>query len=201
MGKRKSGILYYESRCKGGRKVKTPLFFSFRLKEEEEELLAFSFSPPDIIKLLKGREFLLMEDEFGSRLKKARAVKIKEDSCTVKLLSETIEEKRIYDRFSFCPEKLGEFNVKKDNEDVAKVTLLDLSLLGVKFSLKGHVKVKPGDYLVMNQGTRIFNLRVLRVSREKGELIVGAKILKSNFNLIGFIIDKYVKVVKELISN
>jgi hypothetical protein len=203
MAKRRDGILYYEVKCKDIPKVKLPIFFSFNLeKEEEGSFLASSFSPPGILKLLTQREFFILKDEFGSHLIKAKVKKvIGENRCRLELLQEVLTDNRIYDRFNFCPEEFGEFELRKEREVISRAKILDISLSGVKLLLQKQVNLTVGEYLLMNQGTKILNLQVIRTSQEKKKFIVGAKIISTNFNLINFIIGHYVKLVKELLSH
>lgn len=198
---RRDGILYVDFRCSDGKTVKVPVFFSFRPEGEEEgRLVASRFLPPGIEKHLSQREFFILKDFHGSVLVKARLKgEVSPGRYLLELLEEKMVESRIYDRFNFCPEEFGEFELRRDSEVIGRVRIADISLSGVKLVLAKEFKVKEGELLLLTQGTKIMNLQVVRLAREREGVIIGARILSTNFNLVNFIIGHYVALVKELL--
>jgi len=198
---RRDGILYIDLKCEDGGRVRIPVFFSFKAEEENGNLLVASrFLPPGIERHLLSRDFLVLKDFEGSVLIKARLrEELPEGKYLLELLEEELVDNRVYDRFNFCPEEFGEFELRRDSSVVGRVRIADISLLGVKLLLKSKVKLVPGELLLLTQGTKIMNIQVVRVVEGRRAVEVGAKILSTNFNLINFIIGHYVRLVKELL--
>ena len=199
---RRDGILYTDFKCKDGRTIKVPIFFSFKAEgqDREGELVASKFLPPGIEKHLFQKEFFLLKDFLGSVLIRARLKgELSPGKYSIELLEEKTVENRVYDRFNFCPEEFGEFELKRDSVSLGKVRIADISLSGVKLILSSKVALEEGELLLMVQRTKVMNIQVVRIVHEKEAVIVGARILSTNFNLVHFINEHYVRLVKELL--
>ena len=205
MDKRKDGVIYEKVRCPNGRVIVVPVLFSFKVKEEEDgKLVGFDFSPPGIVNLLKEKKHFTVKQIEGDRIKltKSRVVSCRDDRCVVELSQESTLEKRFYVRFSFCPEELGEFTLKFPTGEEEKVRILDMSMSGVKLCAERpkRSEVSTKEPLLLVQGTKILTVRPVRWEKDKGKLIIGARIVRANFNLVGFIINRYIERVLKLLN-
>ncbi|ADU96129.1 PilZ domain-containing protein [Thermovibrio ammonificans] len=204
MGRRSDGVVYYKVRCPGGREITVPILFSFKGEESEEGVVATSFSPPGIVEILKKRQFFLIKENSRRRtvLVKGKVKWCKGNSCLFQLDEEVIEEKRFYERFVFCPEELGEFELHLKNGERIPVKVLDISMSGIKLLVERYgEKVSAGETLLLTQETRFLTVKVVRVEREKRGAVVGCKIVNTNFNLIGFIINRYIERVAQILES
>ena len=198
---RRDGVLYAKVKCRDGRLVELPLLFSFKEEEVEEgRVRGGAFSPPGILKFLKGAPFFFLKDSFGQCLIKARAVKVWEEGALIEVVGERFKDKRLFDRFSFCPEEFGEFEVRRRGERVGKGFIVDASLTGVKVELEGKVRVERGELLTLTRGTKVIEVEVVRSSEEGGRRVIGGKLLCTNFCVINLVIESYTRVVKELLT-
>jgi len=198
---RRDGVLYAEVRCRDGRVVELPVLFSFKgVEEEEGRIRCGAFSPPGILKFLERAPFFFLKDSFGRCLIKARAVEVGEEEAVVELLGERFREKRLFDRFSFCPEEFGEFEVRKGGERIGKGFIVDASLTGIRVEFEGRVRVERGELLTLTRGTRVIEVEVVRSSEEGGKRVIGGKLLCTNFCVISLVIESYTRVVKELLT-
>jgi len=196
---RKNGILTVKKRCRSGKEVKLPIFFSFRERREGELIKIGELSPPGVESaLLKVREFVIKEPLTGLLIK--AAVLGGKGELSVELLPEKRVENRAHNRFAFCPEEFGEFTLLKDGAPVGRAEIADISLSGLRLNVEGGGKIKPGEPLLVTQGTKVIELLPIRVLKEGSSITVGGRILNSNFCLIKFVIDKYIKVVGELLK-
>jgi len=206
---RKDGILHVDIRCSDELKtVRVPIFFSFKIRETGEEegesekrFIAESFSPPKVMSFLKDKEFFILKDPMTSRLIKARIVDFIDDkSCFLEISDEQMVDKRSYDRFTFCPEEFGEFQIRRGGELYATAKILDISISGLKLLLKEEKDFSVGDSFIVSQGTKILNVQIIRLEDSPSGKILGARITSANFNIVNFIIGNYVDVVKKLLS-
>jgi len=198
---RRDGVFYAKRRCGDGRIIALPLLFSF--KEEKfpgGKIRGYSFSPPGVLELLKESSPFLLKDSFKKCLVKARVVEAGKDWALIEITGEQFKDKRLFDRFSFCPEEFGEFEVRKRGERVGRGFIVDLSLTGVKVELEGKVRAERGELLTLTRGTKVIEVKVVRSSEEGGKRVIGGKITSSNFCVVKMIIESYTKVVKEFLT-
>ncbi|MEO2069275.1 MAG: hypothetical protein ABGX27_07175 [Desulfurobacteriaceae bacterium] len=61
--RRYSGFFFQEIKCKIGLRVKIPIFFFFKLEKlEEDQFVVKNVSPPEVLNLIKNKEFLFIND-------------------------------------------------------------------------------------------------------------------------------------------
>ena len=200
------GILFKRIKCSGFKGVlELPLYFSFKaVKVSDKEMVACSFLPAGIERLLGGREFLILESSTGSHFNVVRAYaqEVEGRKFKITLEEESSEDRRLFKRFSFCPEEVGEFLLQKEGKTIRRVYIIDMNLKGVKLILKGHRRgiVGRGEFLTLIQGKKILTVKVLWDEEEKDGLMIGGQVLKANFNIMKFIMYNYVTYVKRLLS-
>jgi len=202
---RHDGILFERIRCsKFQDALELPILFSFKARKlSEKEMLAYSFLPPRIEKFLEGKEFLILEPFNGGRFNivKAYAQELKGGECRIVIEGDSSRDRRLFERFSFCPEEIGEFTLQRGEKKLRHVYIFDISLKGIKLLLRGQKKgsVKRGELLTLTQGKRVITVRVLWSDERVDGLLVGCEIVKANFNVMKFIMEHYVKHVKEIL--
>ncbi len=202
---RYDGILFEKVKCSRFKDaMELPLLFSFNVRKlSESELEAYNFLPPGVEKLLPGREFFILEPFNGGRFNivKAYAKQIKGGVCVVAVDGNAVRDRRLFERFSFCPEEVGEFTLQSNSATITSVFILDMSLKGVKLFLKGQRKgaVKEGELLTLIQERKVLTVKVLWEEERREGLMVGGQILKANFNIMKFIMHNYVSHVKRLL--
>ena len=202
---RYDGILFEKLKCSRFKDVlELPLLFSFNARKlSERELEAYNLLPPGIEKLLPGREFLILEPFNGGRFNivKAYAKRVKNGTYVVTVDGDAVRDRRLFERFSFCPEEVGEFNLQSGSTILKHVFILDMSLKGVKLFLKGQRRgaVKEGELITLVQGRKVLTVKVLWKKGRREGVVVGGQILKANFNVMKFIMRNYVSHVKKLL--
>lgn len=202
---RYNGMFFEKVNCSGFRKAfNLPILFSFKVQKiSEGELKASGFLPPGIVDFLQDREIFLFDplNKGKSCIVKAYVKDANNDSCTFVLGEKVAKDRRLFERFSFCPEKLGEFHVQDEEREIKGIYIVDISLKGVKLlfrNLEPH-EIREGQILTLTQDGKILVVKVLRKEEGGNGLIVGCEILKANFNIMKFIMDNYVKHVKEIL--
>ena len=202
---RYDGILLEKVKCSQFKDImELPLLFSFNVRKlSESELEAYSFLPPGVEKLLSGREFFILEPFNGGRFNivKAYAKEVKNGKCFIVVDDEAVRDRRLFERFSFCPEEVGEFILQSGSTTLKRVFILDMSLKGVKLLIKGQRRgvVKEGELLTLIQERRVLTVKVLWEEERREGLVVGGQILKANFNVMKFIMRNYVSLVKRVL--
>ncbi len=202
---RYDGILFEKIRCsKFKDTLELPILFSFKTRKvSEKEMIAYSFLPPEIEKLLEGREFLILEPFNGGRFNivKAYAQELKDGECKIVIEEDSSKDRRLFERFSFCPEEVGEFKLQRKDRVIRQVYIFDMSLKGIKLFLKGQRKgvVKRGEFLTLIQEKKVITVKVLWDEERRDGLLAGCEVVKTNFNIMKFIMDHYVSHVKELL--
>jgi hypothetical protein len=208
-GKRLDGVYHFQAQCKDiVHTVSIPILFSFRVVEQEDgTFIADRFSPAGIAEVLKDKELLLVKSilqdgrteliigEIKQKVEKGYLVDISK--------GEKIVESRAFDRFSFCPEFLGKFNVlSPEGKELGNCYILDISLGGIKGFSKTllHEDVREGNILVIQQGSQKLEVEVVRTKMTEHEVTFGAKIVKANFDIMKYIIRNYTRFVKELLT-
>ncbi len=201
---RHDGILFERIKCSQFKEtLELPVLFSFKARKiSEKEIVAYSFLPPGMEKLLEGREFLILESFNGGRFNivKAFAQELKDSECRIVIEEEASRDRRLFERFSFCPEELGEFTLQRKDRVIRQVYIVDMSLKGVRLLLKGQKRgaVEKGELLTLIQGRGVLTIRILWDEETRDGLLLGCDIVKANFNVMKFIMDHYVRHVKEL---
>ncbi|TCK03996.1 hypothetical protein [Phorcysia thermohydrogeniphila] len=206
--KRYEGICYFRRFCNSRLlpHINIPLFFSFRVvKVDGSALYADRFSPPGIVELLLDKEAFLTKNvlDNGKVVLVKSLIEKKIDSSTVllRLGEEVCENRRLFDRYVFCPEKLGAFELSSENAPLGKAYIVNVSLSGVEFVSPSAdtCTILPGLILNASQGNKRLRVKVLRVKTEPGKVFIAGEILNTTFNLMDFIIDNYVKLVGEIL--
>lgn len=200
---RSDGILIEKVKCsKFGRVLELPILFSFKSRKiSDSELEATEFLPPGIEKLLAGKEILILERLNGGKFNivKAFAREVIDGSCIFVLEGETSRDRRLFERFSFCPEDVGEFILQDGDKKFREAYIIDISLKGVKLFVKG---VKEGSIdkeksILLAQDGKIITVKILWEKEAGDGLLLGGEIVKTNFNLMKFVMDNYVSHVKK----
>ncbi len=203
---RYDGIIFERVKCSKFKNfLELPLLFSFKVRKiSESELEAYSFLPPGVENLLSEREFFILEPFNGGRFNivKAYAKEVKNGKCLIVVDDEAVRDRRLFERFSFCPEEVGEFTLQSGSTTLKHVFILDMSLKGVKLLLRGQKRgvVKEGEFLTLIQDRKVMTVKVLWEEESKEGLLVGCQIVKTNFNVMKFIMHYYVNHVKRLLS-
>ncbi|RUM42881.1 MAG: hypothetical protein DSY35_04565 [Desulfurobacterium sp.] len=206
--KRCEGLCYCRTSCNNNLlpRVDIPLFFSFRvLKVEGDTVYADRFSPPTIVELLLEREAFLTKNVLeGEKVILVRSFiekKLDDSTVLLRLGEEVCENRRLFDRYVFCPEKLGEFELSSEKTLFGKAYIVNVSLTGVEFVSPSAdaSAILPGTILNASQGNRRLRVKALRLKTEPGKVFIAGEILKTTFNLMDFIIDNYVKLVGEIL--
>ncbi|SMP15746.1 hypothetical protein SAMN06265339_1412 [Desulfurobacterium pacificum] len=211
IGKRYDGIYYYPFRCKGSvNSVNIPIFFSFRVKHiENNSIIADRFSPPGVESVLSGKEiFLLKEitDNGDIILLKATVIEFSKGKAKIEVnTKEKFKENRSFDRYSFCPEHLGPFEILSTRKErLGDAYINNLSLSGAElFTLTiPSSLINVGDTLLISQDNRMIKLQVLRKRENEARhiLFFAGKIIETNFNLMSYLIHNYIKVVKAILK-
>ena len=202
---RYDGILLEKIKCSQFKNVMDlPLLFSFNVKKlSESEFEAYNFLPPGVEKLLSGRDFFILEPFNGGRFNivKAYAKELENGKCLIVVDNETVRDRRLFERFSFCPEEVGEFLLQSGSTTLKRVFILDMSLKGVKLLIKGQKRgvVKEGEFLTLIQERKVLTVKVLWEEEKREGLVVGGQILKANFNVMKFIMRNYVSFIKRIL--
>jgi len=198
------GIYYEKIRCSLlGNEIKIPILFSIKVsKREENRFLVKSFLPMEVQALLRDKEFYIEADwqrTKHKKLKRARIERNSENEAWILIFDdEMFEDRRLFERIPLC-ENL-EVNVLELN---MHATVLDISLNGIKLFFKGFdvdKKVKIEQSLTLQQDSKILTVKVVRVEKKKEGLLAGCKIERANFNLMKFIMNSYVSLIKSLLS-
>jgi len=198
------GIYYEKIRCSLlGNEIKIPILFSIKVsKREENRFLVKSFLPMEVQALLRDKEFYIEADwqrTKHKKLKRARIERNSENEAWILIFDdEMFEDRRLFERIPLC-ENL-EVNVLELNMNA---TVLDISLNGIKLFFKGFdvdKKVKIEQTLTLQQDSKILTVKVVRVEKKKEGLLAGCKIERANFNLMKFIMNSYVSLIKSLLS-
>ncbi len=211
-GSRYDGIFYLPHKCAGGiNEVLIPIFFSFRAKRVEDEnlVVADRFSPPGVEDIVLGKEiFLLREITTAGEvvLVKSSIERDNEGNILVKVNpKERILENRSFDRYAFCPEELGEFQVFKDEkeEPIGSAYITDISLSGAEFfsSTVPFSSINVGDVIVVKQKVKQMKLELVRKRENKARHVIyfAGKIVETNFNLMNYLMTNYVRVIKNIL--
>ncbi len=202
---RYDGIIFDKVKCSKFKSfLELPLLFSFKVRKiSENELEAYNFLPPGIENLLSEREFFILELFNGGRFNivKAYAKEVKDGKCLIIVGDEVIRDRRLFERFSFCPEEVGEFTLQSGSTTLKHIFILDMSLKGVKLLLRGQKRgvIKKGEFLTLIQERKVLTVKVLWEEEKREGLVVGGQILKANFNVMKFIMRNYVSHVKRLL--
>jgi len=198
------GVYYEKIRCSLlGNEIKIPILFSIKVsKREENRFLVRSFLPMEVQALLRDKEFYIEADwqrTKHKKLKRARIERNSENEAWILILDdEMFEDRRLFERIPLC--KNLEMNVLELNMNA---TVLDISLTGIKLFFKGFdvdKKVKIEQTLTLQQDSKILTVKVVRVEKKKEGLLAGCKIERANFNLMKFIMNSYVSLIKSLLS-
>jgi len=198
------GIYYEKIRCSLlGNEIKIPILFSIKVsKREENRFLVKSFLPMEVQALLRDKEFYIEADwqrTKHKKLKRARIERNSENEAWILIFDdEMFEDRRLFERIPLC-ENL-EVNVLELNMNA---TVLDISLNGIKLFFNGFdvdKKVKIEQTLTLQQDSKILTVKVVRVEKKKEGLLAGCKIERANFNLMKFIMNSYVSLIKSLLS-
>ncbi|WP_163329116.1 PilZ domain-containing protein [Desulfurobacterium thermolithotrophum] len=205
--KRYDGIYFQEANCKLGLKAfKVPVFFSFKVVDlENKQFIAKEFTPPGINNLIEKKEFLLIKEETDNGnlvLIKALASKsLEDDSLIIELVGKPKEEKRFFNRYTFCPEYAGKFKAFKDSNYLGDVYIQDISLKGINLitSTPEFKNLETGTKLTIVQKTQILRVEVVRIQEKRTFISLGCKIEYSSFSIINFIFKHYVEFIKELL--
>ncbi|MEO2083120.1 MAG: hypothetical protein ABGX12_03735 [Desulfurobacteriaceae bacterium] len=201
-----NGVLNIRLSCRSiGKPVEVPLLFSFDgRKREEGFILGKLFSPPGVLGFLVDKEFFLIKNfsPTSSTLLKARVEEVfpDKDEAVIKLLDDSIPDRRFFDRFVFCPEKLGDFFFQTPDGEV-EVEISDISVSGVHFLVQKRQvrKVEVGYRGILRSDSKVVSVEVVRVDDGGSYYHVGCKVVSSNFNLLKFIVENYVDEVAELL--
>ena len=202
---RYDGLLFERIKCHKFRKsLEIPVLFSFKAeKVSDSELRAHSFLPPGIWKFLKNRELFVFEPSDRGKLNilKAYSKEVTEDSCLVVLDGRVSKDRRLFERFAFCPEKMGKFVLRTESGEVGEVYVIDMSLKGIKLLIKGYKRnaIARNSYVTLVQNEKVLIVKVLWEEESVDGLILGCEIQKTNFNVMKFIMSNYVKLIKELL--
>ena len=203
---RYDGILFERIKCSKFKKAfELPILFSFKAQKiSDNGLKAFNFLPPGIVDILESKRIIVLEPFNGGRFNivKAYVTDVGKESCTVVLEEEVSKDRRLFERFSFCPGEVGEFQVKNGERGVRRAYIVDMSLKGVKLLMKGLRlgDIDKGTILTLTQDKKVLIVKVLWDEETIDGLLVGCEIIKANFSLMKFIMDNYVKHVKEVLT-
>jgi hypothetical protein len=206
--KRYEGICYYRSPCNNRLLpyVNIPLPFSFRVVEVDgDTLYADRFSPLGILEILIEKKTFFTKNILGNGkvvLVKSFVEKKIDDSTVLLRLGEKVyDNRRLFDRYVFCPERLGAFELSSENELLGKAFIVNVSLTGVEFvsSSVNTSTILPGSILNVSQKNKRLRVKVLRVKVEPKKVFIAGEILNTTFNLMDFIIGSYVKSVSEIL--
>ena len=203
---RYDGILFERIKCSKFKKAfELPILFSFKARKvSDSELRAFSFLPPGIVDILEGKRVIVLEPFNGGRFNivKAYVTDVGKESCTVVLEEEVSKDRRLFERFSFCPEEVGEFHVQDGDKRARGAFIIDMSLKGVKLLIRGlrQGDIGRGAVLTLTQDKKVLIVKVLWEEETLDGLLIGCEIVKANFNVMKFIMDNYVKHVKEVLA-
>jgi len=207
-GRRYSGEIKIKRLCERlGIDMDFSLVFSGIVDSQEKNLyIISSINPSSVLKILKKVDrFKLFINEETTAYNLEAVVK---DISVGKVIfqiekSAVIKEKRRFHRFYFCCKDLGNFILQKDNKiicDDACVYELSRSGLGI---INLHLNsVKVGDRIkVKNNKEQLeVDVEILHVRKRNGYEVLGGKVIKTNLNLINYIIKQYIKVSKKIID-
>ncbi len=193
---RKGGILYTTVICNNRKSKEIPIYFSFKVKAKEgNRIWAGDFVPSKVMKLLEKREFLILRENLNGHFIKGKIKKVDNGLYLIETQDNFIE-KRTYDRFSFCPEELGRFQLQRDSQNISKGVILDISVSGIKFLSEKPVNLKIGEVLTLSQKDKSLQVQIIRIEDVK---IFGMKIICTNFNLMKLLVTAYVNLIKKIL--
>jgi len=197
---RLEGIVYVKIKCQMIHgKIEVPILFSCNAETDGDNRFKLrNFLPFEVVKILKkvGKFFVKLPDR---KLRRAHVTNVV-GNCEVEsaFSDDVIEEKRLFDRFSFCLGKANEFLIRDIN---LKSFLIDISPKGVSVLIpKNRLKLSEGEFLVLNRGTDILVVQIKRVKESEGGVLVGGEIKNVNFDVMKFIVNNYVEQVKRILS-
>jgi len=197
---RLGGIVYVKVKCPFVHgKIDVPILFSCSGEKAGKDAFRMrDFLPVEVVKVVKKVGNFLIKFA-GRELKRAYVTDILGENEIVSTLSgEVVEEKRLFDRFSFCLGESNEFLIRDMN---LKSFLVNVSLNGIcLFIPKKRLKIAVGDSLVLSRQGEILAIQVKRTRETDGGVLIGGEIKSSNFNVMKFIVNNYVKQVKEILS-
>ena len=202
---RYDGLLFERIKChRFKRNLEIPILFSFKAERlSDNELKAYSFLPPGIWKFLKERELFVFEPSDRGKLNilKAYSKEATENACLIVLDGRVSKDRRLFERFSFCPDELGKFVLKTEKREIGRVYVIDMSLRGIKLLIKGYKRnaVDKNSYVTLIQNEKVLVVKVLWEEESVDGLILGCEIQKTNFNVMRFIMSNYVKLIKRLL--
>ncbi len=206
-GKRYSGEIKIKRLCEiYGDYMDFSLVFSGIVNiSKENQLILHSINPLPVLKLFKKMDKfkLFLNSENTAYNLEAYVKDILEDKIVFKVGEPAIiKEKRRFHRFYFCCRDLGKFILEKDNiimSEDACVFELSRSGLGIINPLNGSLNI--GDRVkVKNQEEKLeVELEILHIEKNGKTEVLGGKIIKTNLNLINYIIRKYIKVSEKII--
>ncbi len=207
VGKRYEAIYLHRKKCSFLiEEVYVPVFFSFEVFEVEgDSVVVGSFLPPGIEGILRKREFFFIKefiDEEHVVINRSRLEEI-EDSGRFRIHLEeiTVEERRLFDRFYFCPEMLGKWNINVHSEELGSY-VVDVSLKGIRFLVpeEDTSSIPLTAPIVARKQGKVIEFQPCRVTSVPEGCLLAGNIRYTNFNLVRYVVDNYVKMVKGIIG-
>ncbi len=206
-GKRYLGEFEIKRSCeKRNIRVQFKALFSFEAEKEENDTVLIKNLNPyqinEILPFVKEMKIYLKKD--GSIFVIKGYIKENSDGIyTVSLDRKSIyREKRRFHRFSFCCEDLGKYRIKKDENPITEdACIIEVSRSGLKILTKLHSNLEKNDRCIVEslEENVKFDINVVDIKEEYGYHIIRAKIIKTNINLINFVINGYVRTAEKII--
>ncbi len=206
IGKRYEAIYRHKYKCSSFlEEIYVPVYFSFEVFDiQDDSAVVGNFLPPGVEFLLKNKKFFFVKefiDDENVRVIESRLEKIESGGGFKICLEETvIRERRLFDRFFFCPEMLGKWKFGGFERE-AEAYIVDISLKGVRFFIPN---VSASDIhetfpFIMRKGSKIIELSLVRVTPAAFGCFLAGQISYTNFNIVRFIINNYVKLLKNIL--
>ncbi len=186
------------------------VIFSFDVDDYDENTnsaIISKINPMQVKNLFtKKKNFYLLSEKDDKVYQTSASIISEENKDSFKIdinTEDSLVDQRKYQRYSFCPEDLGDFLVYQNGDLISQEGhLVELSARGVKLFLQDDINTDDGMIEIFNkENQKFFDIELRGIEKVPDGTLIRGEITNPHINITEFILKSYIDIYKNIIKN